>query len=150
MSPVPFLPFCFQVLPNKHLPLHSPKQFPSRPPVTSGELIPLGNFQLSSYMTYSQHLSQLIASSSKALFTWPLGHPAVLAFSLLQWLLFLTFHCCFLLPIPDSSPKGQPLDLVSFLGVPGVVLQLTNPTSIHEVSGSIPGLAQWVKDPALL
>ena len=42
--------------------------------------------------------------------------------------------------IPLSSRKTHPW------GVPVMAQWLRNPTRNHEVSGSIPGLAEWIKD----
>ena len=39
---------------------------------------------------------------------------------------------------------------IHYLGVPMVAQQVKNPASIHEAAGSIPGVAQWIRDPVLL
>ena len=49
----------------------------------------------------------------------------------------------------DRKSPSVPKNKTTALGVPFVTQWLTNPTSIHKDVDLIPGLAQWVKDPAL-
>ena len=54
----------------------------------------------------------------------------------------MTFHEVFFQEVVKKNASFKKLSL----GVPVVAQWLTNPTRNHEVVGSIPGLAQWVKD----
>ena len=49
-----------------------------------------------------------------------------------------------------GPPQVLTLSLNLTTGVPVVVQWLVNPIRNHGVAGSVPALAQWVNDPALL
>ena len=54
----------------------------------------------------------------------------------------MILHCNIIVIPPKKGKKKR--------GISFVAQRLTNPTRIHQDTGSTPGLAQWVNDLALL
>ena len=52
-------------------------------------------------------------------------------------------------PDPECHTESVHFIEMEKSGIPAMAQRLTDLTRIHEDVGSIPGLAQWVKDPAL-
>ena len=62
---------------------------------------------------------------------------------------YVTRHLLHVRLVPPTEPVGEQINKCDLFGNSRCGAVETNPTGNHEVVGSIPGLACWVKDLAL-